>query len=153
MISSNSSPAERALQWWPTAVPDSALWRWLPLLLAIQEHKESTLRCMLCDDSDKTSKDLLLNVLGSDTNAPDQACELLIINLWDANLNQDALAKPTVDQWFKRMQQGCLVLILPGVASSMEWTNRALDWIYPGVAVDQEAKPDWLDEIGPHITG
>ena len=152
MISSNSSPAERALQWWPTAVPDSALWRWLPLLVAIQEHKGSTLRCMLCDDSDKTSKDLLLNVLGIDTNAPDQACELLIINLWDANLNQDALAKPTVDKWFKRMQQGCLVLILPGVASSSKWTNRALDWIYPGVAVDQEAKPDWLDEIGAHIT-
>ena len=76
------SKIDNALHWWPKALPDSPLWRWIPLLLALQAQNPEGWRWKLSNQHDRQSRNLLFEVLGvaESTNTVD--CDLLIVNSW-----------------------------------------------------------------------
>ena len=151
MVFSYSSPVQQALNWWPSGLADSPLWRWLPLLVAIQAQQKKQLRCRLCDDTDEASQKLLMDTLRVDASAHEPTYELLIDNRWNHGLDPDTKNNLEIRSWLQRLQQGGLILVLPGVVARSEWSHIKLNWIYPGVAIDQETKPEWLIEIEDNI--
>ena len=152
MVFSNSSPVQQALNWWPTGLDDSPLWRWLPLLVAVQAQQAQQLRCKLCDDTDETSQKLLMAQLRINADTRHSTYDLLIDNRWNVEWDQNTTNDLKIRSWLKSVQNGGLILILPGMAARSEWSQIKLNWIYPGVAIDQKAKPNWLNEIEADIS-
>ena len=80
--------AERGLEWWPNALPDSPLWRWMPLLLAIQAQQPEHWRWKLDNANDPDSKNLLSDVLGGNESTDEEKYDLLVMNQWCSGFNQ-----------------------------------------------------------------
>ena len=71
--------ADRGLEWWPDALPDSPLWCWIPLLLAIQAQEPGRWRWKLDNANDPESRNLLLDVLGVNESMDEEKYDLVIM--------------------------------------------------------------------------
>ena len=139
--------AERGLEWWPNALPDSPLWRWIPLLLAIQAQQPEGWRWKLNNANDPESKNLLLDVLGANESTDEEEYDLLIINKWCSGSNQIEHSISKREYSIQNLKEGGLLLSQPGTSISSREANKDLLWVQPDIAIYRQQESIWLTNL------
>ena len=156
------SKIDNALHWWPKALPDSPLWRWIPLLLALQAQNPEGWRWKLSNQHDRQSRNLLFEVLGvaESTNTVD--CDLLIVNSWKQDNGEIDASTPNQASEIVHLKKGSIILSLPKYLSALKATNQELFEVHlstptatnqelfslrQDIAIYQQDKTEWLDNI------
>ena len=144
--------ADKGLEWWPNALPDSPLWRWLPLLLAIQAQQPGQWRWRLNNTDDQESTNLLLNVLKGNEGTDDEKYDLVIINRWYRNSNQIKNSASNQDCSILGLKEGGLILSLPNSSQLDDKANKDLFWTRPDIAIYKLKQSNWLANLEGNIS-
>jgi len=136
--------AERGLEWWPNALPDSPLWRWMPLLLAIQAQQPEHWRWKLDNANDPDSKNLLSDVLGGNESTDEEKYDLLVMNQWCSGFNQIEHSSSNEKCSIQNLKKGGLLLSPPSNSILSREANKDLLWVQPGIAIYKQQNSVWL---------
>lgn len=139
--------AEKGLEWWPNALPDSPLWRWIPLLLAIQAQQPGQWRWKLHNTNDPESTNLLFNVLEVNQSTDEEKYDLIIMNQWYNNSEQIEYSISNQDSSSLKLKAGGLLLCLPESSILNDKANKDLFWIRTDIAIYKQQQSQWLTNL------